>query len=70
MSDAQSDVRQARLDAEGYLRERGWKETPVPKTRLILWKDPLDSDKEAMWCHEAVDLQRSREKLVQRVMES
>ncbi len=70
LSDAQSDARQARLDAERYLKDRGWKEFPVPKTRLVFWKDPLNPDREAIWCHEAVDLQRSRERLVQKVMES
>ena len=68
MSDAQSDARQARLDAEGYLRDRGWIPIPMNKTRLIFWKDPLDPDC-VIWRHEAVDLQRGRENLVEQVME-
>lgn len=68
MSDAQSDARQARLDTEEYLEERGWTPSPVSKTRLIFWKDPLDSGR-VIWRHEAVDLQRGRERLVRQVME-
>jgi hypothetical protein len=61
-------------ETERYLESKGWVLVLKPvvansKIRLTFWRDPINPLKER-WRHEAVYVQKSRESLVRRIMES